>query len=138
MARCTSVDTNPHFLSVDLARQLLPGRIERALNLLLDHEVDPAHFNALFRRDTTGATPYLPAMLPTALFAFFHDNVRRRAIERVSPRTHDIDGAVRHNGAALHDHRESWSARGSCTDLAKPLIFVHGANAMPPRRTWST
>ncbi len=48
MARDKSLDTNPQFLSVDLARQLLPGTFEHALNHLLDHEVDLAHFDARF------------------------------------------------------------------------------------------
>ena len=46
MARYKSIDTNPQFLSIDLARQLLPGTFEHALNHLLDHEVDLAHFDA--------------------------------------------------------------------------------------------
>jgi hypothetical protein len=40
MARCKHIDTNPKFLPVDLTRQLLPGTFERALNHLLDHEID--------------------------------------------------------------------------------------------------
>ena len=55
MARYKSLNTNPQFLSVDVARQLLPGTFEHALNYLLDHEVDLAHFDARFRNDTTGA-----------------------------------------------------------------------------------
>ncbi|WP_310569928.1 integrase core domain-containing protein [Gemmatimonas sp.] len=55
MARYKSLDTNPQFLSVDLARQLLPGTFEHALNHLLDHEVDLAHFDARFKNDATGA-----------------------------------------------------------------------------------
>ena len=50
MARYKYIDTNPQFLSVDLARQLLPGTFEHALNHLLDHEVDLAHFDARFRK----------------------------------------------------------------------------------------
>ena len=42
MARYKYIDTNPQFLAVDLARQLLPGTFEHALNHLLDHEVDLA------------------------------------------------------------------------------------------------
>ena len=90
MAHCTSVDTNPPYVSVDPARQLLPGRIEHALNPLLDHKVDLAHFDAWFRNDTTGATAYPPAMLPTVLFALSHGIVRSRPIERVCPTAHDI------------------------------------------------
>ena len=70
MARDKSLDTNPQFLRIDLARQLLPGTFEHALNHLLDHEVDLAHFDARFRNDTTGAPAYPPAMLLTVvLFA---------------------------------------------------------------------
>ncbi len=64
MARDQSLDTNSQFLSVDRARQLLPGTFEHALNHLLDHEVDLAHFDARFRNDTTGAPAYPPALLP--------------------------------------------------------------------------
>ena len=84
MARYKCIDTNPQFLSVDLARQLLPGTFEHALNHLLDHEVDLAHFDARFRNDTTGAPAYPPAMLlKVVLFAYSQGIVRSRAIERV-------------------------------------------------------
>jgi hypothetical protein len=63
MARYKYIDTNPRFLAVDLARQLLPGTFEHALNHLLDHEIDVSHFDARFRNDETGATAYPPAML---------------------------------------------------------------------------
>ena len=84
MARYKLVDTNPQFLSVDLARQLLPGTFEHALNHLLDHEVDLAHFDARFRNDKTGAPAYPPALLlKVVLFAYSQGIVRSRAIERV-------------------------------------------------------
>ena len=84
MARYKSLDTNPQFLSVDLARQLLPGTFEHALNHLLDHEVDLAHFDARFKNDATGAPAYPPAMLlKVVLFAYSQGIVRSRAIERV-------------------------------------------------------
>ena len=106
MARYKSLDTNPQFLSVDLARQLLSGTFEHALNHLLDHEVDLAHFDARFRNDTTGAPAYPPAMLlKVVLFAYSQGIVRSRAIERVCPRARDVHGVVRHDGAAFHHHR---------------------------------
>jgi hypothetical protein len=37
MARYKHIDTQPKFLAVDLARQLLPGTFEHALNYLIDH-----------------------------------------------------------------------------------------------------
>ncbi len=84
MARYKSIDTNPQFLSIDLARQLLPGTFEHALNHLLDHEVDLAHFDARFRNDATGAPAYPPAvLLKVVLFAYSQGIVRSRAIERV-------------------------------------------------------
>ena len=46
MARDKSLDTNPQFLRVDLARQRLPGPFEHALNHRLDHEVNLAHVDA--------------------------------------------------------------------------------------------
>ena len=91
MARCTSLDTNPQFLSVDLARQLLPGTFEHALHHLLDHEVNLAHFDARLENDATGAPAYPPAMLlKVVLFAYSQGIVRSRAIKRVCPRAHDI------------------------------------------------
>ena len=84
MARYTFLDTNPQFLRVDLARRLLLGTFEHALNHLLDHEVDLARFDARFRNDTTGAPAYPPAMLlKVVLFAYSQGIVRSRAIERV-------------------------------------------------------
>ncbi len=84
MARYKLIDTNPQFLSVDLARQLLPGTFEHALNHLLDHEVDLAHFDARFKNDATGAPAYPPAMLlKVVLFAYSQGIVRSRSIERV-------------------------------------------------------
>ena len=101
MARYKVLDTNPQFLSVDLARQLLPGTFEHALNHLLDHEVDLARF----RNDTTGAPAYPPAMLlKVVLFAYSQGIVRSRAIKRVCPRACDVHGVVRHDRAALHHH----------------------------------
>ena len=84
MARYKSLDTNPQFLSVDLARQLLPGTFEHALNHLLDHEVDLTHFDARFRNNTTGAPAYPTALLlKVGRFAYAPGMVRSRAIERV-------------------------------------------------------
>ena len=117
MARYKSLDTNPQFLSVDLARQLLPGTFEHAMNHLLDHEVDLAHFDARFKNDATGAPAYPPAMLlKVVLFAYSQGSVRSRAIERVSPRTRDVHGVVWHDRAAFHDHRplREHAARRHC------------------------
>ena len=84
MARDTSLDTNPQCLSVDRARQLLPGTFEHALHHLRDYEVDLAHFDARFKNDATGAPAYPPAMLrEVVLFAYSQGIVRSRAIERV-------------------------------------------------------
>ena len=84
MARYKYIDTNPQFLAIDLARQLLPGTFEHALNHLLDHEVDLSHFDVRFRNDATGAPAYPPAtLLKVVLFAYSQGIVRSRAIERV-------------------------------------------------------
>ena len=91
MARYKYIDTNPHFLSVDLARELLPGAFEHAVNHLLDHEVDLPHFDARFRNDATGASAYPPAMLlKVVLFAYSQGIVRSRAIERLGPGARDV------------------------------------------------
>ena len=120
MARYKSLDTNPQFLSVDLARRLLPGTFEHSLNHLLDHEVDLAHFDARFKNDATGAPAYAPAMLlKVVLFAYSQGIVRSRAIERVCPRARDVYGVVRHDGAAFHHHRalRELAPRRHCPDL---------------------
>ena len=84
MARYKYIDTNPRFLAVDLARQLLPGTFEHALNHLLDHVIDLSYFDARFRNDCTGALAYPPAMLlKVVLFAYSQGIVGSRGIERV-------------------------------------------------------
>lgn len=84
LARYKYIDTNPRFLAVDLARQLLPGTFEHALNHLLDHAIDLSHFDAHFRNDVTGAPAYPPAMLlKVVLFAYSQGIVSSRGIERV-------------------------------------------------------
>ncbi len=40
MARYKCIDTQPKFLPVDLAAQLLPGTFEHALHHLLEHAID--------------------------------------------------------------------------------------------------
>src|SRR5450759_2794780 len=83
MARYKIIDTNPRFLPVDLARQLLPGTFEHALNHLLDHAIDLSSFDARFCNDETGATAYPPAMLlKVVLFAYSQGIVSSRGIER--------------------------------------------------------
>src|SRR3972149_6993789 len=82
-ARYKPLDTNPRFLPVDLARQLLPGTFEHALNHLLDHAIDLSAFDARFRNDTTGASAYPPALLlKVVLFAYSRGIVSSRGIER--------------------------------------------------------
>ena len=63
MARYKEVDTQPRFLPIALARQLLPGSFEHALNHLLDQDLDLSSFDARFNNDTTGASAYPPALL---------------------------------------------------------------------------
>jgi len=83
MARYKHIDTSPRFLPVDLARQLLPGTFEHALNHLLDHVIDVSHFDARFRNDETGASAYPPAMLlKVVLFAYSQGIVSSRGIGR--------------------------------------------------------
>ena len=83
MPRYKYIDTNPKSLPVDLARQLLPGTFEHALNQLLDHEIDLGRFDARFRNDETGAPAYPPAvLLKVALFAYARGIVSSRTIAR--------------------------------------------------------
>ena len=83
MARYKHIDTNPRFLPVDLAAQLLPGTLEHALHHLLGHAIDLSHFDARYRDDETGAPAYPPAMLlQVVLFAYAQGIVSSRGIER--------------------------------------------------------
>jgi transposase len=84
MARYKYIDTNPKLLAVDLARQLLPGTFEHAVNHLLDHEIDLSSFDRRFRNDETGAPAYPPAtLLKVVLVAYAHGVVSSRGIERL-------------------------------------------------------
>ena len=83
MARYKYIDTNPRFLPVDLARQLLPGTFEHALHHLVTRTIDLSHFDARFRNDATGAPAYPPAtLLQVVLFAYARGMVSSRAIAR--------------------------------------------------------
>lgn len=82
MARYKTIDTNPRFLPVDLAKQLLPGTFEHALNHLLDHELDLKGLDERFRNDATGAPAYPPAtLLKVILFGYCRGIVSSRGIE---------------------------------------------------------
>jgi hypothetical protein len=83
MARYKYIDSNPKFLPVDLARQLLPGTFEHAVNHLLDHAIDLSSFDTRFRNDETGAPAYPPALLlKVVLVAYAHDIVSSRGSSR--------------------------------------------------------
>ena len=84
MARYKYIDTNPRFLPVDLARQLLPGTFEHAVNHLLDHAIDLSSFDARFRNDEHGAPAYPPALLlKVVLVAYAHGVVSSRGIAQL-------------------------------------------------------
>jgi len=84
MARYKQIDTQPKFLPVDLARQLLPGTFEHAVHHLLEHAIDLSVFDARFRNDATGAPAYPPALLlKVVLAAYAHGVVSSRGIERL-------------------------------------------------------
>ena len=83
MARYKHIDTSPRFIAVDLARQLLPGTFEYALNYLIDHELDLCEFDGRYRNDLTGAAAYPPGLLlKVVLFAYSQGIVSSRGIER--------------------------------------------------------
>jgi len=83
MARYRVIDTNPKFIAVDLASQLLPGTFEHGLDHLLDHEIDLTGLDARYCNDETGAPAYPPAvLLKLILFAYSRGLVSSRAIER--------------------------------------------------------
>ncbi len=56
MPRYKVIDTNPQFLAVDLAKQLLPGSFEHAIHHLVTRELDLSVFDARIQNDTIGAT----------------------------------------------------------------------------------
>jgi hypothetical protein len=60
MARYKTIDTSPRFLAVDLQRQLVAGTFERALDWLVDHELDLTGFDVRYRNDANGAPAYPP------------------------------------------------------------------------------
>jgi transposase len=81
MARYKEVDTQPRFLPIDLAHQLMPGTFEHALNHLLDNELDLSDFDARFCNDATGASAYPPALLlKVVLFAYSRGLISSRAM----------------------------------------------------------
>jgi transposase len=83
MARYQFIDTQPKFLPVDLAAQLLPGTFEHALHHLLEHAIDLTPFDARYQNDTTGAPAFPPGMLlRVVLFAYSRGIVSSRAIAR--------------------------------------------------------
>jgi transposase len=84
MARYKYIDTNPRFLPVDLARQLIPGTLEHAVNHLLDGPIDLSAFDARCRNDEGGAPAYPPAMLlKVVLIAYARGVISSRGIERL-------------------------------------------------------
>jgi transposase len=84
MARYKQIDTQPKFLPVDLARQLLPGTFEHAVHHLVEHAIDLSPFDQRFRNDATGAPAYPPALLlKVVLAAYAHGVVSSRGIERL-------------------------------------------------------
>ncbi len=83
MARYKHIDTNPKFLAVDLAAQLLPGTFEHALDHLLTEAIDLSPFDARYKNDATGAPAYPPkTLLQVVLFAYSRGIVSSRAIAR--------------------------------------------------------
>jgi hypothetical protein len=81
MARYRPVDTQPKFVAIDLAAQLLPGTCEHALHHLLEQAIDLTPFDARYRNDTTGAPAYAPGMLlRVVLFAYSRGIMSIRAI----------------------------------------------------------
>ena len=63
MPNYKTIDTGPLLLPVDLARQLLPGSFEFAVDWIVDHHLDLAAFDARYCNDAAGAPAYPPAML---------------------------------------------------------------------------
>ncbi len=106
MARYKYIDTNPRFLPVDLAKQLLPGTFEHAVHHLLEHTIDLSAFDIRFHNDVTGATAYPPSMLlQVVLCAYAHGIVSSRGDRARLPRARDVHRSLRGHSTALHDDR---------------------------------
>ena len=108
MARYKTIDTDPKLLAVDLARQLLPGTFEHAVNHLLDHAIDLSSSTRAFGTTTRGAGL-------SAGDAAQGGAVRLRARHREQPRDR-ARRAEEHvtfialcgdHGAAFHDDRRT-------------------------------
>jgi transposase len=83
MVNYKRIDRSPRFLPVDLARQLIPGTFEHALDHLIESELDLSSFDARFKNDTVGAPAYPPGMLlKVVLFAYSRGIVSSRGIAR--------------------------------------------------------
>lgn len=82
MARYKPVSTQPCFLPVNLAEQLLPGTFEFALNHLIDSGAVPlAAFDSHYANDEVGAPAVSPAvLLKVVLLGYSRGLVSSRAI----------------------------------------------------------
>ena len=63
MARYKPRDRNSLLLPVVLSEQILPGSLAFALDYLVDHELDLATLDALFKNDEVGASAYDPRVM---------------------------------------------------------------------------
>ncbi len=64
MARYKTIDMSTQLISIDFARQTLPGCFEYALCYLLDREMDLSGFEQRFCNDEGGAPARLRRRLP--------------------------------------------------------------------------
>jgi hypothetical protein len=106
MARYKYIDTNPRFLAVDLARQLLPGTFEHALNHLLDHAIDLSHFRRTLSewRDGGAGVSTRDAVEGGAVRVFAGH--RQQPRDRTGlPGARDVHRAVWGQRPAFHDDR---------------------------------
>lgn len=83
-ARFKLIDTQPKLLPGDLARQLLPGTFEHALNHLIDDELDLTGFEGRYQNNVTGAPDYPPGvLLKIVLAGYAHGVISSLGIERL-------------------------------------------------------
>ena len=64
MPNYKTLDTGPLLLPVDLARQLLPGSFEFAVDWIVDHHLDLSAFDARYGNDASGASADSPPGTP--------------------------------------------------------------------------
>ena len=106
MARYKYIDINPRFLTVDLAKPLIPGTFEHAVHHLLAHELDGSYAYA------RGGQGRSRSRRVVRVCGVAHSCVRAVSLQLIPKRSgvhrkHDKRGGGR-SGAALFREGTNW------------------------------